>query len=194
MGSLLAVIFFVVVCAIAVDALSNVKAVSKTAPSKPKHASEPADLDSLPYIRRRYFFSAAERSFYEILKRLTTGYTVFAKVRLADLISISKGADSWQAHFNRIQSKHIDFVVCDRDLAPILAIELDDSSHEREDRRVRDEFVNAALAAAALPILHFQAKRAYVLDEIRREIDAHLHMESPALPASDLGYQALVKG
>ena len=40
-----------------------------------------------------------------------------------------------QAAFNRISSKVLDFVLCDpNNLAIIAAIELDDSSHKRNDR------------------------------------------------------------
>ena len=34
------------------------------------------------------FFSTAERSFYEILRRIAPNHTIFAKVRLADLVLI----------------------------------------------------------------------------------------------------------
>src|SRR5437899_5200107 len=107
--------------------------------------------DSLPYSRQNYFFSAAERSFYEILRRLTPEHTVFAKVRLADVVYV-KGTISRQEHLNRIDRKHLDFVVCDKNLAPVVAIELDDAYYDHTNRSSRDEFVEQVLAAAALPI------------------------------------------
>ena len=74
---------------------------------------------------------------------------VFTKIRLADLVYMPKGTANRQTHFNRIQSKHVDFVLCPRDkLSPVLVIELDDASHEEEARRDRDTFVDAALTAA----------------------------------------------
>ena len=144
---------------------------------------QPPKADPLPYSAKKYFFSVAERSFYEILKRLVSAeYTVFAKVRLADLVYVSKGTGSWQSHFNRINRKHIDFVLCNRDLAPVVAIELDDSSHDADEREARDEFVDQVLASAALPIVHIRAKRAYSLDDLR----AALHPFLPAKPPSDI--------
>jgi hypothetical protein len=89
----------------------------------------------LPYSAKKYFFSAAERSFYEVLRRLVPDHTLSAKVRLANLVYVSRGTESRQSHFNRIQSKHIDFVLCDNDLTPVLAIELDDASHAEESRK-----------------------------------------------------------
>lgn len=140
---------------------------------------QPPRADPLPYARRNYFFSAGERSFYEVLRRLTPDYTVFAKVRLADLVYITRGTTSRQSHLNRIDRKHIDFVLCDEHLAPVVAIELDDSSHERANRRSRDEFVDTVLAAASIPFLHVTAKRGYVLEELRSLLAPHLRIAGP---------------
>lgn len=131
-----------------------------------------------PFARRNYFFSAAERSFYEILRRLNPGYTVFAKVRLCDLVRVqASGREFWEK-FNSISSKHVDFVVCDEQLAPLLAIELDDLSHGGPKRITRDRFVASVFESAALPILHVRAKRGYVLEEIQQLLAPHLPVSS----------------
>lgn len=132
--------------------------------------------ESLPYKKRDYLLSPAERSFYEVLCSIVDNQLhVFPKVRLADLLYLPKGTENWQAHRNRIQSKHVDFVLCDRqNIAPLLVIELDDASHASEDRRERDAFIDKALAAAALPILHVTAKRAYAPKELAELIEGKL--------------------
>ncbi len=186
MESLFAALFVVAICSVAISALSKAKTGAEGSRGKSRAASLATDSNSAPYSRRKYFFSSAERSFYEILTRLLPRHTVFAKVRLADVICVSKGVENWQSHFNRIRSKHVDFLVCDKSLAPVLAVELDDSSHDREDRKERDVFVDAALAAAVLPIIHIRAKRAYVLSEIRAALAPHLEMGPPPLPAREL--------
>jgi len=48
----------------------------------------------------------------------------------------------------------------------MLAIELDDSSHKRAARQERDSFVDSALAAAGLPILHVPARSGYNAQEL----------------------------
>ena len=151
---------------------------------------QPPKADPLPYSAKRYFFSAAERSFYEILKRLVSAeQTVFAKVRLADLVYVSKGAGSWQSHFNRISRKHIDFLLCDRNLAPVVAIELDDCSHDGEEREARDEFVDQVLESAGLPIVHIRAKRTYAVDQLRAELRPYLPAKARAeVPHPDERY------
>lgn len=105
----------------------------------------------------------AERTFFDVLRPLVEEHVhLFAMVRLADLIYIPCGTEKRQSHFNRIQSKHIDFVLCNHsDIKPILAIELDDSSHQRPDRIARDEFVDNALGQAGLPLLRVPVRAKY---------------------------------
>jgi hypothetical protein len=131
----------------------------------------------LPYRRKDYLLSVAERSLYEVLRQALGGGDdaplVFAKVRLLDLLWLPRGTPNPQAHRNRVISKHVDFVVCDRaQLRPLLVIELDDATHEAEDRRERDAFVDRALAAAGLPVLHVTARRAYATRELAERVRA----------------------
>ncbi len=75
--------------------------------------SRAPDKVALPYLRRDYLFSRAEVSFYGVLNNAVAGqYLIFAKVRLADLLYIPRGTPARQSAFNRIQSKHIDFILC----------------------------------------------------------------------------------
>jgi len=57
---------------------------------------------------------------------------------------------------------------------PILAIELDDSSHREGRRRERDSFVDDALSAAELPLLRVPVRRSYspqeLADVIRQQV------------------------
>lgn len=96
-------------------------------------------------------------------------------MRLADLVFLPRGTEERQSHFNRIQSKHIDFVLCDHDVVrPLLAIELDDSSHHRADRQDRDVFVDSALAVAGLPLLRITARASYNVQEVTNAIQHQL--------------------
>jgi very-short-patch-repair endonuclease len=132
---------------------------------------------NLPFRRKDYLLTRAERSFYEVLQRVAgDNMQVFAKVRLADLVWLPKGTQNRQAHLNRVLSKHIDFVLCHREtVSPVLAIELDDSSHNMSYRQSRDAVVNDILHSAGLPILRIPAKYSYAPNElselIRNEIN-----------------------
>lgn len=113
--------------------------------------------------------SPAERSFYGVLNQVLKGrYVVFAKVRMCDVLKHGN-----RPSLNKIVQKHVDFVLCTPDhIAPILVIELDDKSHERRERRERDDFVDKAFAAAGVPIIHLPVKRSYASAEVSAAIQA----------------------
>lgn len=138
----------------------------------------PADTTAeFPYIAVGRLLTTAERAFYGALLAAIKGQGVFAapKVRLADVINVATGTPKAQGPLNRIQSKHIDFVICRADTTqPILAIELDDASHASKKRRQRDEFLDAALGAAGLPILHIATAPTYDPTQLAERIRAAL--------------------
>ena len=124
----------------------------------------------LPYKKKDYFFTIAEKNFFKILNEITNknNLILFSKVRVADLLYISKKSNNWITHLNKIKSKHIDFLICDnRNIKPLLAIELDDSSHNRYKRQQRDNFINQAFNDSELPIL--RVKVSYNYDKIKLE-------------------------
>ena len=103
------------------------------------------DIEKLPY-RRKFLLTKNEYWFYKSLKEIADkyGFAVLAKIRFADLVEVSAEADKkeYMKYFGKIKSKHIDFILCKKDnLYPELVIELNDSSHNKEDRIKRDEFV-----------------------------------------------------
>ena len=138
--------------------------------------NDAAGTEALPYVRKDYLLTKAERAFFDVLFPIVSGKChLFSMVRLADLIYIRKGTEKRQSYFNRIQSKHIDFVLCNKsELKPILAIELDDSSHQHPDRIKRDEFVDNALEHAGLPLLRIAVRAEYDPKELKQKIQAKL--------------------
>lgn len=139
-----------------------------------------ASATALPYRRKDFLLTRAERLFFSVLhEAVGKHYWLFAKIRVADLVWMPKGTGSRQSYFNRIQGKHIDFLLCDRDaVRPILAIELDDSSHQGKNRRSRDQFVDEALRTAGLPLLRVACRASYDLNDIRAQIRSALHTKS----------------
>lgn len=100
-------------------------------------------------------------------------YRVFGKVRLADIIEVKGARDRSRRRsaFNRISSKHVDFVLTDpEDLSIVGAVELDDRSHQRKASRQRDQFVDRACQVAGIPLVRFPAKQAYTVSQVRRQI------------------------
>ena len=139
-----------------------------------------------PYRKKPSIMSRNEQAFYRALLRAANEqYDVFGMVRIADLLEVETGTAKRQSWQNRINCKHIDFVLCDQDSQePILAIEVDDRSHQRRDRQERDYFVDRAFEAADLPLLRIEATRNYSAKELRKAISATLQAKrSRKLPS-----------
>ncbi len=99
-------------------------------------------------------------------------FTIFAKVRLADIFSVNPINPSLdQAHFNRISSRHVDFLICENEtLRPRFAIELDDRSHRQSKRIQRDGFVNELFSGLGLPLIRIPAAMKYQPEAIRDRV------------------------
>ena len=130
------------------------------------------------YRQRGPLFTAAERSFLHVLDQaISDKYRVFGKVRVADIIAPTKGMDrkDWQIAFNKISSKHFDYVLCSKDKLDVIAvIELDDKSHETKKVKDRDSLLQNACSSANLILIRFQAKSGYQVTSIREQVHVAL--------------------
>lgn len=117
--------------------------------------------------------SKAELNLYRILNNISIELDciLFSKVRLADIVKVGK-VENRQSYFNRIKSKHIDFVLCDKNSPkPLLCIELDDKSHNKSDRKARDKFVDDIIGIIGFKILHIKCSYSYNSQEMKRSIE-----------------------
>jgi len=131
---------------------------------EPDKLDEP---DDLPYRLRDDFLSMAEASFYRVLKQVVSEHLlVCPKVSLDDIFFVAH-PERHYTYLNKINRKHVDFLLCDpNSLKPVVGVELDDASHRRPERVERDEFVEQVFAAAKLPLLRFPVQAGYVPQEI----------------------------
>jgi hypothetical protein len=145
--------------------------------------------ETLGFETRDLLFTAAERSFLGVMEQaLDSQYRIFGKVRLGDIVKPAKGLTPSKrtTASNRINQKHVDFVICSAtDLELLGVVELDDQSHGREDRAKRDEFIDQALAGAKIPVVHFSAKKGYTLPDVRAKL-AELLGNNSVTAMSDL--------
>lgn len=116
----------------------------------------------------------AEQKFFEELDTAVDGrFVILSKVRIADLVEVaSPNPAARQQIFRSISGKHVDFVLAEHgSLRPVAALELDDSSHQRKDRRKRDEFVDEVFRIAEIPLLRIRAAASYDVKELARAIE-----------------------
>lgn len=143
-------------------------------------------LPGFPYSVQPGLLTAAELNFFQTLRRVVGDRAVIcAKVGLGDVFNIRPEArDQYRSYRNKIDRKHVDFLLCDSTtLSPLVGIELDDRSHQREDRTARDEFVDGVFGAAGLPLVHISVRRTYTAAEIDAEIAPFLGVQMASSPA-----------
>ena len=114
----------------------------------------------LPYRKEKYLMNIPEKNFFKKLKGiLPEGYIALPQVSLNSILRTKSGKD-YMKYQNKINRKIMDFVVLKMpNYNPVLVIEYDGSSHNRKDRRKRDAFLDKALKAADLEIVHFKHRR-----------------------------------
>ncbi len=130
-----------------------------------------------PYLQRDHFLSPAEMHFFQTLRTAVNGRAALStKVNLSDLFWVKTDDQSRKRIYtNKIDRKHVDFLLCDpATMRPLVAIELDDKSHQRADRQERDGLVNNVFLAAGLPLLHIIARRDYNSEEIASQLAPYI--------------------
>lgn len=138
--------------------------------------------EAATYEPRKGLFTSAERSFLGVLEQAVgEELRIFGKVRLGDMIQPAKGLDQKRrtGARNRINQKHVDFVLCrPNSLEVAAAIELDDSSHRQRNRAERDKFVDRALSSAGITMIRFPAKKGYVVQEVKAKLAEFMLLNS----------------
>jgi len=116
------------------------------------------------------FMNKTEKEFFNILSSAVQDqYHIFSKVRILDIFTIPRHLKYGhrQTLKNYVQSKHVDFLLCEKDtLKPIIAIELDGKSHLSKKRKERDELVDQVFESANMRLVHVPVASEYNIDEI----------------------------
>ena len=112
--------------------------------------------ERLPYFLKSTVLTNYEKKLYHILAPFCSqnNLILLSKIRMADFVQAYQGR-SFYHWFNRISSKHVDFLICQTtSFKPLLAVELDDYTHNYKNRQDRDNFVNSVYFSVGLPVLH----------------------------------------
>lgn len=126
--------------------------------------------EKMPYILKRYFFSRSEMIFFqELQKQLDhSKYAVFPKVRIADFVEVDLPKGERMQYWNKIKSKHVDFLVYEYQTGkPVMGIELDGSSHTNQAVQKSDDFKDKLY-----PVLKLELVRVRVGNDFAEEVNA----------------------
>jgi hypothetical protein len=113
-----------------------------------------SESDIWPYYRRSHVMSSPEQVLYFRLVEALPDCIIFSQVQLSRLLGVRKGSDFifW---FNKINRMSVDFVICDKSSQIISIIELDDKTHDLEDRKIADLKKNKAIADAGIKLIRW---------------------------------------
>ena len=77
---------------------------------------------------------------------------------------------NYMKYFAGISQKHVDFVICNRNMEVLFALELDDRSHDTAAAEKKDRFKDRAFRAAKIPLKRVRNYNAGTVRELFREI------------------------
>ncbi|WP_083868124.1 DUF2726 domain-containing protein [Halomonas smyrnensis] len=124
---------------------------------KDKNYSETLMERGDAYIARSHLMTPTEREVYKVIeKRYGEKYYIFCQVRVVDVIQPNSKkyhskSKEYLSLFRQLSQWHFDYVLCDKGAFKVFcALELDDSSHNRVDRKKRDRIINEACKTSGL--------------------------------------------
>jgi very-short-patch-repair endonuclease len=135
-----------------------------------------------PFYAKKPLSQPEQILYFRLLQALPE-HIILAQVQLSQLLGVKKG-NNYQAWFNRINRMSADFVVCNKDLSIVGVIELDDATHQRDDRQVADARKDKALASADVRIVRWQARAIPDIDTIQSTFMPNTAVKRDALPAA----------
>lgn len=128
------------------------------------------------YMRKQFIMTMSEKRFYEALQEaIGTAYMIYPQAHFDLFLDHKVKGQNWRGALSTIQRKSVDFLICSRHYySPLVAIELDDSSHLREDRAARDEKVEEICKSAGMPLVRFKATNQYSPNELLEKLAPYL--------------------
>jgi hypothetical protein len=110
-----------------------------------------------PLEAKRQLLTERERALYQRLVQCLPNHIVLAQVQLLQVLNFQRGRRTY-AILNRISQLSLDFLILNPDTSIVAAVELDDATHTRENRRQADARKSHALQSAGVPLIRWNAK------------------------------------
>ncbi|WP_434353278.1 DUF2726 domain-containing protein [Psychrobacter sp. HD31] len=142
--------------------------------SQPKKVKKIKTKDSIPVwpYQTMPIMTDTEVLFFLKLKQALPEFYIFSQVQLSRIIEPNELAENdrnfW---FNRICRQSLDYILVGEDLQTVLlAIELDDWTHDSVQRQNQDAKKSKALASAGIPIIRFHSEKMPSYELIRADV------------------------
>jgi len=119
---------------------------------KQSSSTEPSGELQPHYTKKRTVMDKREIALYfELKKEFSAEYFIFPKMRIADMLDVPSGT-SYYKFRNKVLPKHVDFLICSKDFEPLVAIELNGSSHHNLIQIEKDLQKNELFKDSGLPM------------------------------------------
>lgn len=133
-----------------------------------EYSNDTSPIDYKNSYQRKYLLTKNEWHAYKKLQDLAAKreLQVCPKVRMLDLVEPRRGEKHYKTLFWKVQAKHVDFLICDKDLNIKAILELDDNSHNTNERKERDTFVDEVLTSVGYKVIRAKYINEDVLDHL----------------------------
>lgn len=111
-----------------------------------------------------------EWDMYWRLVKALPDHVVMPQVAMSAVVDVKLLVKNRYVWRNRIDRKVLDFVVCSRGGAVVAAIELDDKTHRKAERRKADKVKNRVMEDAGIRLIRWESANKPEVTEIRRLI------------------------
>lgn len=122
------------------------------------------------YVLKPSLLTETEKNFYNVIKEvLPENHLLFPQINLATVISKND-----ESRFQNELFRNIDFLITNLEFKPLVFIEINDSSHNSNQRKERDKKVHNICEEAGIPIITFWTSYGINEEYIKKKIDTTL--------------------
>lgn len=120
-----------------------------------------AEQQEYPYTKK-LLLTKTEYYFYKELKEkcIESEYIICPKIRMEDFLNVTDKKNKMK-YRGYIKSRHIDFILCDKNLYMIAGIELDDKTHNEEKAIKTDVFKDNVFKKINIPLYRIKVSTTY---------------------------------
>lgn len=101
---------------------------------------------------------AAEQILFHLVAEALPGHMVLAQVQVSRVLRVHEGRTDEVSWRNKVSQLSFDLLICSKDAKPLLAIEVDDATHDTASARKRDAKKDRACRDAGLKIVRWRAR------------------------------------
>jgi len=124
------------------------------------------------YYAKSYVMTSRENECFKILNEVfSSKWFVIPQVHLSALLDYRVKGQNWNAAFRHINGKSVDFVLIGKESYRVIcAIELDDSTHNKPERKERDVEIERIFNQAKIPLARISKFEAMTKAELAKVI------------------------